>query len=81
MQVKSPGCLPSRMETVKIIPQLLNSNGVPVTGPALSNLTFTWTNNLTGHTFSSKNLNFPLSLVPETIFEASEEILFLSACN
>ena len=76
MQVKSPGCLPSRMETVKIIPQLLNSNGVPVTGPALSNLTFTWTNNLTGHTFSSKNLNFPLSLVPETIFEASEEILF-----
>ncbi len=69
-------CFLSNNTKVKISSFLFSDLGVEITGAALSNYQFKWTNNLTGAIFYGRNYTFNTLSIPAAVFAANNKIIF-----
>lgn len=73
---KTLPCFLNNSTTVKISSFLYSDMGVAITGGALSNYQFKWTNNLTAAIFYGRNYNFNTATIPAAVFAANNKIIF-----
>ena len=69
-------CFLSNNAKVKISSFLYSDLGVAITGAALSNYQFKWTNNLTAAIFYGRNYTFNTLSIPAAVFAANDKIIF-----
>ncbi len=73
---KTLPCFLSNATSVKISSFLYSDNGTAITGAALSNYQFKWTNNLTAAIFYGRNYTFNTASIPALVFAANDKIIF-----
>lgn len=75
-------CLPTNMNAVRIQPKLYNENGSIISGPALTSYKFVWTHSLGSETFYTRQINFPLGIIPTSVFDTIDHMMFyLHVCD
>jgi hypothetical protein len=76
ISVNGSVCMYDNDDVIKLRSKLYSADGVQLTGAGLSPYTFTWTNNLTGASFTGRNYNFSMSSIPATTYVTNSRMLF-----
>ncbi len=73
---KTLACFLNDHTTFKLFSTLYSEHGIVITGAALVNYQFKWTNNLTGAIYYGKYYPFNTATIPAAVFSANDKILF-----
>ncbi|MBC8046641.1 MAG: sulfatase-like hydrolase/transferase [Fimbriimonadaceae bacterium] len=72
----SVSCLLNNSAILRLKPKVYSSNGILLTGAALTGYSFEWTNNITSDVFMGRNYNFNMATIPTATYASESEILF-----
>lgn len=76
ISVNGAVCLYDNDDIIKLKSKLYNTSGTLLNGPALSNYTFKWTNNITSAIFTGRNYNFNMNTISAAEYAANKRIIF-----